>query len=86
MLAITEWELQRILLDLHDGPVQHMYAALSQLDLLERRSSGHRAPTPRCCCADRIRTQPEDGLAEVRSFIAPRARRVRAPTAPSAAG
>src|SRR4051812_32059826 len=36
MMQVTERELQRILLDIHDGPVQHMYAALSQLDLLRR--------------------------------------------------
>jgi signal transduction histidine kinase len=36
LLQLAEHEQQRILLDLHDGPVQYVYAALSQLDLLER--------------------------------------------------
>lgn len=35
LLQMAEHEQQRILLDLHDGPVQYVYAALSQLDLLE---------------------------------------------------
>lgn len=70
MLAITEWELQRILLDIHDGPVQHMYAALSQLDLMEaaiERSSG--IDPEIITRKDRIRRLLEDGLTDVRSFI-----------------
>ncbi len=70
LLAITEWELQRILLDIHDGPVQHMYAALSQLDLMDsalERSVGLDPDVmPR---KDRVRKLLEDGLNEVRSFI-----------------
>ncbi|MBK6489875.1 MAG: hypothetical protein IPF98_24140 [Gemmatimonadetes bacterium] len=70
MLAITEWELQRILLDIHDGPVQHMYAALSQLDLLETALERSSSTDPEVLLRkDRIRTLLEDGLAEVRSFI-----------------
>ncbi|MGQ0605054.1 MAG: sensor histidine kinase [Anaerolineales bacterium] len=34
LLAVTEEELQRIVLDIHDGPVQNLFAALSQLALL----------------------------------------------------
>ena len=70
MLAITEWELQRILLDIHDGPVQHMYAALSQVDLMESalERSPHLDPEVRLR-KDRIRKLLEDGLTEVRSFI-----------------
>lgn len=34
LLAVTEEELQRIVLDIHDGPVQNLFAALSQLLLL----------------------------------------------------
>lgn len=70
MLAITEWELQRILLDIHDGPVQHMYAALSQLDLME--AALQRSPDVDAEVLqrkDRIRKLLEDGLTEVRSFI-----------------
>lgn len=42
LLAVTEEELQRIVLDIHDGPVQNLFAALSQLVLLR----AHRAALP----------------------------------------
>jgi signal transduction histidine kinase len=35
ILAVTEEELQRIILNIHDGPVQKLFAALSQLNLLQ---------------------------------------------------
>lgn len=34
-LPLTEEELSRIVLDIHDGPVQYLFAALSQLTLLQ---------------------------------------------------
>ena len=34
LIQMAEWQLQQILLDIHDGPVKHMYAELSRLDLL----------------------------------------------------
>ncbi|MBM4421850.1 MAG: sensor histidine kinase [Chloroflexi bacterium] len=37
LLEVAEEELQRIVLDIHDGPVQNMFAALSQLSLLRAR-------------------------------------------------
>ena len=36
IFATTERELQRIVLDMHDGPVQDIFAAVSHLQLLER--------------------------------------------------
>jgi signal transduction histidine kinase len=36
-LAVAEEEVQRIVLDLHDGPVQDIFAALSQLTALRSR-------------------------------------------------
>jgi signal transduction histidine kinase len=70
MMQTTERELQRILLDIHDGPVQHMYAALSQVDLLRRalESSGP-VPAEAVDRMGRIRSLLEGGLNEVRSFI-----------------
>jgi signal transduction histidine kinase len=70
MMQTTERELQRILLDIHDGPVQHMYAALSQVDLLRRTLEAH-GPIPPDATdrMNRIRTLLEGGLNEVRSFI-----------------
>lgn len=70
MMQVTEWELQRILLDIHDGPVQHMFAALSQLDLLRRAlESGGGMPAEAEDRINRIRQLLEGGLNEVRSFI-----------------
>ena len=70
MMQVNERELQRILLDIHDGPVQHMYAALSQLDLLRRALDaagvGDAGVRERI---ERIRVLLEGGLNEVRSFI-----------------
>lgn len=37
ILAVTEEELQRIVLDIHDGPVQYIFAALSQVKVLQKR-------------------------------------------------
>jgi signal transduction histidine kinase len=72
LLRINEHELQRIVLDLHDGPVQYMYAALSQLDSLRFHLGGcgpcGMSDTAREK-ADRIRRLLEDGLNEIRSFI-----------------
>lgn len=35
ILSVTEEELSRIVLDIHDGPVQYLFAALSQLTRLQ---------------------------------------------------
>jgi signal transduction histidine kinase len=71
MIRVAEREMQRVLLDIHDGPVQNMYAALSQLDLLRRalaapHESAIKEATER---VERIRFLLERGLAEIRSFI-----------------
>jgi len=46
LLATSERELQRIVLDMHDGPVQDIFAALSQLQGARARARGgpHRRP------------------------------------------
>ncbi|HYH83096.1 MAG TPA: ATP-binding protein [Longimicrobium sp.] len=69
MMQVTERELQRILLDIHDGPVQHMYAALSQLDLLRRALDAPAGEAEARERIERIRLLLEGGLNEVRSFI-----------------
>jgi signal transduction histidine kinase len=48
LLAVTEEELQRIVLDIHDGPVQNLFAALSQLTLLRAHMTGRQPPTDEC--------------------------------------
>lgn len=69
MMQVTERELQRILLDIHDGPVQHMYAALSQLSLLGRALDAPDGQAEARERLERIRLLLEGGLNEVRSFI-----------------
>lgn len=71
LMEVAERELQRILLDIHDGPVQAMYAALSQVDLV-RRALDSGTPDAMAEAEQRllrIRTLLEHGLHEVRTFI-----------------
>ena len=68
MMQVTERELQRILLDIHDGPVQYMYAALSQLDLLQRALAAD-ARGESLDRAERVRALLETGLAEMRDVL-----------------
>jgi signal transduction histidine kinase len=71
LMQIAEWELQQILLDIHDGPVQHMYAALSQIDLL-RRALESPVEGEQAASADRlerVRHLIEAGLNDIRTFI-----------------
>ncbi len=70
LIQVAEWELQQILLDIHDGPVQHMYAALSQLDLLRRalETTGQLGEELELR-VDRVRSLLEAGLTDIRTFI-----------------
>jgi signal transduction histidine kinase len=54
LLAVTEEELQRIILDIHDGPVQNLFAALSQLSIVRRRLS--ELPDPAGPCTPPLNT------------------------------
>lgn len=66
LLATSERELQRIVLDMHDGPVQDIFASLSQLQALERTLAGDPAS------GERVRQAVgllERALAEIRNFI-----------------
>lgn len=66
LLATSERELQRMVLDMHDGPVQDIFAALSQLQVLERALA---ADPP---AEQRVRQAMgllERALGEIRNFI-----------------
>ena len=66
LLATSERELQRIVLDMHDGPVQDIFAALSQLQALDRTLAGDAA------AGERVRRAVgllERALGEIRNFI-----------------
>ncbi|HUP88214.1 MAG TPA: sensor histidine kinase [Longimicrobiales bacterium] len=54
LLAVTEEELQRIILDIHDGPVQNLFAALSQLSVVRRRLT--EADDPAIACTAPLNT------------------------------
>src|SRR6266571_2445666 len=66
LLATSERELQRIVLDMHDGPVQDIFAALSQLQVLERALAGDPKSQQRARQAVRLL---ESALGEIRNFI-----------------
>lgn len=74
MLAINEEEFGRIILDIHDGPVQNMFAALSQVNLIQNQLAHGMALTE----ADYLELQKrlprislllESSLTEIRNFI-----------------
>lgn len=66
LLATSERELQRIVLDMHDGPVQDIFAALSQLQVLERALAADPAAQHR---ARQAMGLLERALGEIRNFI-----------------
>ncbi len=66
LLATSERELQRIVLDMHDGPVQDIFAALSQLQVLERALARDPPAAQRAQQAMRLL---ERALGEIRNFI-----------------
>ncbi|HYL21398.1 MAG TPA: sensor histidine kinase [Gemmatimonadales bacterium] len=66
LLATSERELQRMVLDMHDGPVQDIFAALSQLQVLERALAADPPAEQRVRQAMRLL---ERALGEIRNFI-----------------
>jgi len=70
LLAVTEEELSRIVLDIHDGPVQYLFAALSLLTRLqhqiEAQPAGNRDILP---SLTRVTDLVEEALHEIKSFL-----------------
>ncbi|MFV9507471.1 MAG: sensor histidine kinase [Oscillochloridaceae bacterium umkhey_bin13] len=69
-LEIAEREVGRIILDIHDGPVQNIFAALSQLYVVQRRMTQQADLAPDEL--ERIRrsiTLLEHALNEIRTFM-----------------
>lgn len=66
LLAAGERELQRIVLDMHDGPVQDIFAAVSHLQLLQRDLADQPALARRATQATQLL---ERALGEVRTLI-----------------
>lgn len=71
ILAVTEEELQRLILDLHDGPVQQLFAAHSQLTALQTHlARGHTIADGQAgVTLGRISHALEDALREIRQFL-----------------
>lgn len=73
ILEINEEELCRIILDIHDGPVQNMYAALSQINTLQGKLAVRGAPGPDAEAISRSLAQIvgllESSLSEIKNFI-----------------
>jgi signal transduction histidine kinase len=70
LLAVAEEELQRIVLDIHDGPVQNLFAALSQLALLRAHLQILADAPPECALAlARITQLLELSLHEIRDLL-----------------
>lgn len=70
ILAVTEEELQRIVLDIHDGPVQNLFAALSQLTLLKTRLNHHQLPDEECATTlSRTINLLEASLGDIRDLL-----------------
>ncbi len=70
LLAVTEEELSRIVLDIHDGPVQYLFASLSLLTRLQRqmeaRPDDYRDLLP---TLNRASELVEESLHEIKSFL-----------------
>lgn len=66
LFAAGERELQRIVLDMHDGPVQDIFAAVSHLQLLQREVQGQPALERR---AEQATQLLERALHEIRTLI-----------------
>lgn len=67
VLAVAEEEIQRIVLDLHDGPVQDIFAALSQLTSL--RTRGRANASPDAAVLSRAIGLLESSLREIRGLL-----------------
>jgi signal transduction histidine kinase len=70
MLSVTEQELQRIILDIHDGPVQQLFAALTQLNVMQQQiqhDSANKADWS--LCVQRVSALIEASLGEIRTVL-----------------
>ena len=73
ILEINEQELCRIILDIHDGPVQNMYAALSQINTLQGKlmtqNGGGPVGKDISSSLTQIAGLLESSLSEIKNFI-----------------
>jgi signal transduction histidine kinase len=70
ILSVTEEELSRIILDIHDGPVQYLFAALSLLAGVQRQLDAQPSPDPALVSAlEQVTGMIETSLHEIKSFL-----------------
>jgi signal transduction histidine kinase len=70
LLAVTEEELNRIVLDIHDGPVQYLFAALSLLTRLQHQAGSQLAEDPEASkTLAKVSQLVEESLHEIKSFL-----------------
>jgi signal transduction histidine kinase len=71
ILAVTEEELQHIILNIHDGPVQKLFAASSQVELMLGRA--RRAPQDALCDLEtdlsRVAMLLQESLGEIKNSL-----------------
>ena len=68
LLAVAEEELQRVVLDFHDGPVQHLFAALGQLSVLHDQLSSYATPA-HLETLGRAESLLESSLRDIRNIV-----------------
>lgn len=69
ILSVTEEELQRLILDIHDGPVQNLFAALSQIESLEKHMLNADADEDWLVTLTRVSGLIESSLGEIRASL-----------------
>lgn len=70
ILSVTEEELSRIILDIHDGPVQYLFAALSMLARLQGQLDTRDFPDqPLKPTVEQVAGMVEESLREIKSFL-----------------
>ncbi len=69
LLAVSEEELQRIVLDIHDGPVQNLFAALGQLTLLKNQLAEIQGTDHSVGTINRVMELLEASLRDIRDLL-----------------
>ncbi|HNB51858.1 MAG TPA: ATP-binding protein, partial [Anaerolineales bacterium] len=70
ILSVTEEELSRIILDIHDGPVQYLFAAMSLLTRVQHQLEVQTAPDLALkSTIEQVTGMVETSLHEIKSFL-----------------
>jgi signal transduction histidine kinase len=69
MLTVTEEELSRIILDIHDGPVQYLFTALSLLTGIQQEAAEQTTPADLSPRLAQVGMLLESSLYEIKFFM-----------------